>query len=79
LIFRQEIHCVRYNYTCTYIALSTTWYEHEQTSGIHRDVIHLRVLHHFVEAGDILLFRSSGRVSGAQRSVFYMHTLLIYP
>ncbi|KAF0682421.1 Aste57867_25434 [Aphanomyces stellatus] len=50
-------------------ALSSPRLEHEWISGVPRDVIHLRILHRYVELGDILLFQSKNSMSGMQRTV----------
>ncbi|OQS05401.1 ribonuclease H2 subunit A [Thraustotheca clavata] len=50
-------------------ALSTTWFEHNRLSGVARDTIHIRILNHVVDAGDIILFRSKNAVSSVQRTI----------
>ncbi|KAF0736944.1 hypothetical protein Ae201684P_000598 [Aphanomyces euteiches] len=50
-------------------AVSSPRLEHEWISGVPRDTIHLRVLHKYVEMGDILLFQSNNQMSGVQRTM----------
>ncbi|ETV97457.1 hypothetical protein, variant [Aphanomyces invadans] len=50
-------------------AVSSPRLEHEWISGVPRDVIHLRILHRYVETGDILLFQSKNPMSGVQRTM----------
>lgn len=63
-------HChLHFGLVC--IVLSTAHLDHQVPDFCPREVMHLRVLNHYVSVGDLILFQCAGPMGALQRSVSF--------